>query len=136
MSIKIKKFFGKSKSLGKESRDADRTEGLWGTSPEDERASFRGSSMTLPSNPEDATSFPNSLPTSPSEKKKKRFPTWRSKNRNKDKQFLTSSGELDSMFNHRWGSVISFLMLFSHKYLSIFLMSTICWHASLHVHWY
>lgn len=102
MSIRIKKLFGKSKSLGKESRDAERTEGLWGTSPEDERASFRGPSMTLPSNPVDATSFPDSLPTSPSEKKKKRFPTWRSKNRNKDKQFLSSSGEVDSVFNHRW----------------------------------
>lgn len=102
MSIRIKKLFGKSKSLGKESRDAERTEGLWQTSPEDESASFRGSSMTLPSNPEDATSFPHSLPTSPREKKKKRFPTWRSKSRNKDKQFLSSSGEVDSMFNHRW----------------------------------
>lgn len=102
MSIKIKKLFGKSKSLSKESRDAERTEGPWGTSPEDERASFRDSSMTLPSNPENATSFPDSLPTSPSEKKKKRFPTWRSKNRNKDKQFISSSGEVDSVFNHRW----------------------------------
>lgn len=102
MSVRIKKLFGKSKSLGKESRDAERTEGLWRTSPEDERASIRGSSMTLPSNPEDATSFPHLLPTSPREKKKKRFPTWRSKSRNKDKQFFSSSGEGDSVFNHRW----------------------------------
>lgn len=95
----IKKLFGKSKSVDKESRDADRTEGQWGTSPEDDRASFSGSIMTLPSNPGDVTSYPYSLPTSPSEKKKKkRFPTWRSKKRNKDKEFLSSTGEL---FNHR-----------------------------------
>lgn len=96
---KIKKLFGKSKSLSKETRDADRTEeGKWGTSPEDERASFRGSSMTLPSSHGDVTSSPDSLPTSPSEKKKKRFPTWRSKTRNKDKEIISSSGEV---FNHR-----------------------------------
>lgn len=98
---KIKKLFGKSKSLGKETRDADRTEGQRGTSPEDERASFRGSSMTLPSSHGDVTSSPDSLPTSPSEKKKKRFPTWRSKSRNKDKEFLRSSGEVDHVFNHK-----------------------------------
>uniref|UniRef100_A0A673L6V8 Absent in melanoma 1 protein-like n=1 Tax=Sinocyclocheilus rhinocerous TaxID=307959 RepID=A0A673L6V8_9TELE len=95
---KIKKLFGKSKSFDKERRDADRTEGQWGTSPEDDQASFRGSVMTLPSSPRDVTSFPDSLPTSPTEKKKKRFPTWRSKKRNKDKEFLSSTGEL---FNHR-----------------------------------
>ncbi len=94
----IKKLFGKSKSFDKGSRDADRTEGQWGTSPEDDRASFRDSVMTLPSGPGDVTSYPDSLPTSPSEKKKKRFPTWRSKKRNKDKEFLTSTGEL---FNHK-----------------------------------
>jgi len=98
---KIRKLFRKSKSLGKETRDDDRTEGQWGTSPEDDRASFRGSSMTLPSSPVDITSCPDSLPTSPIVKKKKRFPTWRSKTRNKDKEFLCSSGELDHMFNYR-----------------------------------
>lgn len=95
---KIKKLFGKSTSFDKESRDADRTEGQWGTSPEEDQPSFRGSDMTLPSSPRDVTSYPDSLPTSPSEKKKKRFPTWRSKKRNKDKEFLRSTGEL---FNHR-----------------------------------
>ncbi|RXN29771.1 absent in melanoma 1 -like isoform X1 [Labeo rohita] len=50
--------------------------------------------MTLPSSPRDITSFPDSLPTSPSEKKKKRFPTWRSKKRNKDKVFISSTGEV------------------------------------------
>ncbi|XP_067311555.1 beta/gamma crystallin domain-containing protein 1 [Pseudorasbora parva] len=98
---KIKNFFGKSKSLGKETSDADGTEGQWGTLTRDERASFRGSSITLPSNPTDVTSSPDSLPTSPREKKKTRFPTWRSKKRNKDKEFLSSSGELDSVFNHK-----------------------------------
>uniref|UniRef100_A0A673LI10 Absent in melanoma 1 protein-like n=1 Tax=Sinocyclocheilus rhinocerous TaxID=307959 RepID=A0A673LI10_9TELE len=95
---KLKKLFGKSKSFDKETRDADRTEGQWGTSPEDDRASFRGSVMTLPSSPTDVTSYPDSLPTSPSVKKKKRFPTWRSKKRNKDKEFLSSTREL---FDHR-----------------------------------
>lgn len=97
---KIRKLFGKSKSF-KESRDADRTEGHLATSLEDESASFRGSSVTLPSSPRDVTSHPDSLPTSPSEKKKRRFPTWRSKKRNKDKEFLHSTGDLDSMFNNR-----------------------------------
>ncbi|XP_059376355.1 beta/gamma crystallin domain-containing protein 1-like isoform X1 [Carassius carassius] len=95
---KIKKLFGKSKSFDKEGRDSDRTEGQWGTPPEDDQVSLRSSVMTLPSSPRDVTSFPDSLPTSPSEKKKKRFPTWRSKKRNKDKEFLSSTGE---MFNHR-----------------------------------
>lgn len=95
---KIKKLFGKSKSFDKEGRDADRTEGQMGTPPEDDQVSLRSSAMTLPSSPRDVTSFPDSLPTSPSEKKKKRFPTWRSKKRNKDKEFLSNTGE---MFNHR-----------------------------------
>lgn len=97
---KIKKLFGKSKSF-KERRDADRTEGHLATSPEDESASFRGSSVTLPSSPRDGILYPDSLPTSPSKKKKKRFPTWGSTKRNKDLDFLHSTGDLDSVFNDR-----------------------------------
>ncbi|XP_042630014.1 titin homolog isoform X2 [Cyprinus carpio] len=96
---KFKKLFGKSKSFDKESRDADRSKGQWGTSQEDERASFRDSVLTLPSSPTDVTPHPNSLPTSPGEKKKKRFPTWRSKKRNKDKEFHSNVSR--ELFEHR-----------------------------------
>ncbi|XP_026116946.1 beta/gamma crystallin domain-containing protein 1 isoform X1 [Carassius auratus] len=92
---KFKKLFGKSKSFEKQSRDADRSEGQWVTSPEDDRESRRGSVMTLPSSPTDFTSHPDSLPTSPGEKKKKRFLSWRSKKRNKE---FISNREL---FDHR-----------------------------------
>ncbi|XP_051501977.1 uncharacterized protein LOC127410818 [Myxocyprinus asiaticus] len=106
-SSKIKKLFVKSKTLDKDNRDAERRESLWATSHTDGRASFTGFSVILPSNhelrsPRDAPLSPDSLPTSPSEKKKRRFPSWRSKKKSKDKdlQFLSSTGNLDSGFNH------------------------------------
>lgn len=113
---KFKKLFGKSKSFDKESRDADRSEGQWGTSQEDERASFRDSVMTLPSSPTDVTSHPNSLPTSPGEKKKKRFPTWRSKKRNKDKEFHSNVSR--ELFEHRWVICHLISKALSNKFLS------------------
>ncbi|KAI7804449.1 putative absent in melanoma 1 protein [Triplophysa rosa] len=100
--FKIKKLFRKSKSFDKECRDADRSD-----RPEDQRESFRYASTTLPSSPElrspgDAPFYPDSLPTSPTEKKKKiRFPSLRSRKKSKEKgeTFLNSTGDLDSVYS-------------------------------------
>ncbi|TRY98008.1 hypothetical protein DNTS_032618 [Danionella cerebrum] len=98
---KFKKLFSKSKTLDRQSKDDDRTEGQWATSPEEETPSVRGTSMTLPPNPRDEPFSPDYLLTSPTEKKKKRFPSWKSKKKNKENDFVHSYGDLDSVFNHR-----------------------------------
>lgn len=116
--FKIKKLFGKSKSFDKECRDADRSD-----RPEDQRESFRYASTTLPSSPElrspgDAPFYPDSLPTSPTEKKKKiRFPSLRSRKKSKEKgeTFLNSTGDLDSVYS-MW-VFVSCLLLFHPHFL-------------------
>ncbi|KAL7873796.1 hypothetical protein AOLI_G00128670 [Acnodon oligacanthus] len=76
---KLRKLFGKSKSLEKDSRDREK--------------------LGSPPSPEPQS--PDALPTSPAEKKKRRFGSWRSKKKSpretRDPLFLTSTDDFDTI---------------------------------------
>ncbi|KAL6478268.1 hypothetical protein MHYP_G00141030 [Metynnis hypsauchen] len=82
---KLKKLFGKSKSLEKDSRDREK--------------------LGSPPSPEPQS--PDGLPTSPAEKKKRRFGSWRTKKKSpretRDPLFLTSTDDFDTISSQMGG---------------------------------